>query len=325
MGQQMDKKTNDLVDFMQHITQEVAREYSRIQKRAREDPGTAGDQGEENWATILRNWLPPIYQIVTKGRVLAFDGWASPQVDILVLHPSYPKQLLDKKLYLAGGIAAAFECKLTLRGEHIKQAVENASSMRRRLTQRIGTPYRELHSSILYGLLAHSHVWKGKMSTPRENVEHKLLEADRNGIKHPREMLDVFCVADLATWKVHKIPWFGPENVPGWEQGPKTWYGPDGSPYTCYMCHAYEWTEQDPTFSPIGALIAFLLRRIAWEDMSVREIADYFAVVNLSGKGAGSLRRWELDIYSEEIRGRVKSESPPFGPAFGWNEWGPDI
>jgi hypothetical protein len=35
----------------------MAEEYDRIQKRATEDPGTAGDQGEENWATLLRNWL----------------------------------------------------------------------------------------------------------------------------------------------------------------------------------------------------------------------------------------------------------------------------
>ena len=94
---------HELDDFLQGVSAEIAREYERIQRRATEDPGTAGDQGEENWATVLRNWLPPTYQIVTKGRILGPTGEASPQVDVLVLTPAYPRQLLDRQLYLAGG------------------------------------------------------------------------------------------------------------------------------------------------------------------------------------------------------------------------------
>ena len=94
-------KTNDLVDFMHSLTREMGSEYERIQKRSTEDAGTAGDQGEENWATVFRNWLPADYQVVTKGRLLSEKGIASPQVDVIVLHPFYPKQLLDKKLYFS--------------------------------------------------------------------------------------------------------------------------------------------------------------------------------------------------------------------------------
>lgn len=111
-------KSHDLFDFMRAATREMQEDYERIQKRAVEDPGTAGDQGEEDWKRLLTNWLPPMYQVVTKGRILSAEGIASPQVDVLVLHPAYPRKLLDKKLYLAGGVAAAFECKLTLRNRH---------------------------------------------------------------------------------------------------------------------------------------------------------------------------------------------------------------
>ena len=45
-----EETTHDLHDFMQQLSDEMAAEYDRIQKRAAEDPGTAGDQGEENWA-----------------------------------------------------------------------------------------------------------------------------------------------------------------------------------------------------------------------------------------------------------------------------------
>ena len=63
------KKSNDLHDFMVSATHEMQSEYERIQKSSKEDPGTAGDQGEENWAALFRDWLPPNYHIVTKGRM----------------------------------------------------------------------------------------------------------------------------------------------------------------------------------------------------------------------------------------------------------------
>ncbi len=49
------EKSHDLFDFMFQISRDMASEYERIQKRATEDPGTTGDQGEENWATLLRD------------------------------------------------------------------------------------------------------------------------------------------------------------------------------------------------------------------------------------------------------------------------------
>lgn len=51
------EKTHDLYGFMRQLSDEIAAEYDRIQKRTTEDPGTAGDQGEENWAELLRGWL----------------------------------------------------------------------------------------------------------------------------------------------------------------------------------------------------------------------------------------------------------------------------
>jgi hypothetical protein len=101
---------HDIHSFLRNAQRDMENEYKRILKRASEAPGTAGDQGEENWATLLKNWLPSYFHIVTKGRILTETGYASPQIDVLILHPSYPKILLDKKMYLSGGVAAAFEC-----------------------------------------------------------------------------------------------------------------------------------------------------------------------------------------------------------------------
>ena len=82
------QKTHDLYDFMRQISAEMSAEYDRIQKRATEDPGTAGDQGEENWAALLRDLLPRNFEVVTKGRIISQDGDTSPQIDVLVLKSS---------------------------------------------------------------------------------------------------------------------------------------------------------------------------------------------------------------------------------------------
>lgn len=203
----MKRQSHDLDDFMSVITRGLADEYHRIQKRVHEDSGTAGDQGEENWATLLRQWLPSTYHIVTKGRIISHKGIASPQIDILVLHPTYPQYLLDKKLYLAGGVSAAFECKVTLRSEYIKDAIHNSITIKRHYPTRKGSPYQELHTPLIYGLLAHSHHWKNKNSTPIENIVNVLIERDRELVTHPKESLDLLCVADLITCIQTKTAW----------------------------------------------------------------------------------------------------------------------
>ena len=135
------EKSHDLHDFMKQLRDEMAAEYDRIQKRAPEDPGTAGDQGEENWAELLRGWLPRTYQVVTKGRIISADGRTSPQVDVLILKDVYPEKRLKKKLYLAAGVAAAFECKITLKASHIEEAVKRCVEIKNLYPVREGTPY----------------------------------------------------------------------------------------------------------------------------------------------------------------------------------------
>ncbi|HEC35565.1 MAG TPA: hypothetical protein ENI39_03405 [Anaerolineae bacterium] len=306
-------QSNDLLDFMRAITQEMEAEYHRIQKRVKEDPGTAGDQGEENWATLLREWLPPTYQVVTKGRILSHKGAAGPQVDVLVLHSTYPRRLLDKKHYLAGGVAAAFECKLTLRSEHIRDVFEKAARIRRLLLPRIGTPYKELNSPVVYGLLAHSHCWKGERSTPIENIENHIQTEDRRTIRHPREMVDFICVADLATWVSMKSVY--PE--------PQTWYSLFGiqsqdSP-----------PNSSPRHTPVGAMITYLLLKLAWENPAVRDLAYYFHLAKIAGPGFGISREWNGPVFTEETSDKIAAitakgeQRKAMEKWFNWwDEWG---
>lgn len=312
-------KTHDLYDFMRQISDEMSAEYDRIQKRATEDPGTAGDQGEENWAALLRDWLPRSYEVVTKGRLISQDGRTSPQIDVLVLKGAYPTKLLNKKLYLAAGVAAAFECKTTLKASHIDKAVENCSKIKALYPQRIGTPYKELRTPLIYGLLAHSHSWKGASSTPEANIDSKLAESDRKHVVHPRFQLDLLCVADLATWTSVANTFLGPRNVPDWNaMEPK--YHPNGWATTAFVGHTKQSDQQVPQFTPIGTLVNYLTQKLAWEDPTTRQLADYYRVADIAGSGSGGQRHWPSSIYSDEIRSRVEAGQLVYGLPF-WEEW----
>lgn len=311
-------KTHDLHDFMQQISAEMASEYNRIQKRATEDPGTAGDQGEENWAALLRDWLPRNYEVVTKGRIISQKGDTSPQIDVLVLKSSYPKKMLNKKLYLAAGVAAAFECKTTLKASHIADALKTCAEIKNFYRPRTGTPFKELHAPLVYGLLAHSHSWKGERATPEENIKQKLIESDDKFVSHPRQQLDILCVADLAAWTSSATTFIGPGQIPEWSSMAPI-YGDRGLATSAYIGHSYSYEQQVAQFTPIGVLISYLSQKMAWEDPSFRDLADYYRITNIAGSGAGCMRQWPALIYSDEIRPRV--EAGMLSNCKPWDEW----
>lgn len=311
---------HDMHDFLISSQKHIEEEYARIRRRASEDPGTAGDQGEENWATLLRNWLPSYFQVVTKGRVLFASGHASPQVDVLVLAPAYPKILLDKKLYLAGGVVAAFECKTTLISQHVKKAVVTATEVRRNLPKRLGSPYKELNSTIIFGLLAHSHSWHGSNSDPVGNIQAALFEADCHHVQHPIECLDFLTVSDLATWHILKMGYINPKNFSEdlrviIEQQ----FGPKGMAQTIFFCEAINRENQVTHFSPLGVLLLGLYNKLAWMFPDMRPLEEYFRNVGISGTGRGLARPWGLDIFSEQIRERVYNGQYSRGQSF--DEW----
>jgi hypothetical protein len=323
----MPQEPHELFDFVLQVTEGLGHEYERIRKRATEDSGTAGDEGEENWAELLREWLPPSYRVVTKGRIIGPTGIASPQVDVIVLLPDYPTYLINKKLYLAGGIAAAFECKLTLKAKHLRKATATAAKIHKLLPPRIGTPYRELHSSIFFGLLAHSHSWTGTNPSPRETIRSHLQDAESEFVSHPRECLDIVCVADLGASVQTKVTFTDQHKD---EKHPDecivtgfAWHDPVDSFETLKLNGNFKFTTNP--FSPIGTLLCVLLRRLAWENPSIRPIADYFRWTGLQGGGAFHVKQWSQELYSDSTRlalnaATIMMPQPSFGPRT-WNEW----
>lgn len=283
---------HDLQIFLDGISESIASEYKRIYRRSTEDPGTAGDQGEENWADIIRQWLPPYYRVVTKGRIINAEGETSPQIDVIVLQPEYPRALISKKLYLSDGVAAAFECKNTLTTADLRDTFANARAVKRLYAPRYGSVQAELHSPIVYGLLAHSHKWRSGPSSVKSLIGRHLT-AEGSKVDHVRELLDFVCVANLAFWNTAQ---FLSASRARPEDDPKT----EG--WVCYLCHDrpgenFQLGPHDETFSACGPFITALLRRMANENVNLVPLSRYFNAI-APRWGLGDFPRVNIDSFS---------------------------
>ncbi|ADL46093.1 DUF6602 domain-containing protein [Micromonospora aurantiaca (nom. illeg.)] len=311
-------RPHELDTWIEQTTSEMASEYERIRLRATEDPGTAGDEGEENWARLLREWLPSSYQVRTKGRILAHDGAASRQVDVVVLRPGYPSKLLDKKLYVTSGVAAAFECKLTLTAAHIKEATQTAAEIARMAAPRQGTPYKELVSPIVYGVLAHAHGWSSDHVAVEKINEYVVTGTGQHAL-HAREFLDLVCVANTCvTLKSTRLT----------HMAAASWHKLGGDPSEVpEPLHCFVGSFLPDTSRPaVGSLLAYLLIRLGWEDPQVRPFADYFRLAKIFSRQFGGEAPVRPTGLTPETEAAVLSaplnENPDAPWPWSWDEWG---
>jgi hypothetical protein len=321
---------NDLRLYMHQATAEMQSDYDRIRGRSKEDPGTAGDNGEEDWKKLLLGWLPPIFPVVAKGRIMNSKGECTDQVDLLVLSPMYPTKLLNKKEYLAGGVIAAFECRITLRSNDIKETFEHAKQIRAMCGQGVNhTPFRQVNGGIAFGLLAQSHNYKAQGSRPCENVRSQISIAEQVA-SVPSELPDFISVADLGTWNKNTL--MLPQAVvmqSALVDTFRTKYGALNysqgvveSGYIEYSAETQHVPDDQGAVTPIGALIVQLLQRMAWDEPALRRLAEYFILSNVSGSGRGYMRAWPLSsCLKSEAMSKVNQGFST--PADGrWNEWG---
>ena len=296
-------KQHDLFYFFKNANYEIDQEYERIRRRTMEDPGTAGDQGEANWEKLLKLWLPPYFQVVNKGRIIGDTGETSPQIDLLVLSPEYPKQLIDCKQYLAGGVVAAFECKTTLRRKHIKDFMLASRKISALVPKGNGSPRKDLKRSIYCGLLAHSHEWKQENSNPINNIRCAIKLYDNEIIKHPIEMPDLICVSDLRTWSSVKVIVPAQKNMGKYKE--------------LSVISSYGEDAILDFYTPVGSMIFSLLEFLSWEYSGLRKLVSYLKNLNLEGEKNGNMRQWSADVLSEKTI-RTLDPSKIYG---NWDEY----
>lgn len=232
---------------------------------------------------LLSQWLPTTFHVVKKGRTISSTGQTSPQMDVLVLSPYYPKGLISNKLYIAAGVLAAFECKRTLLRQHIGKAVETSALLGSLVRSDIRVPHQ-----IIYGLLAHSHKIASRRRTPTSNLTDALVRADEKEIGDLRDCLDFVCVPTLGTWSLMRFTATLDEL-----EGPVV--------TTSYMGPVMGYSGLGAEADAIGRFLTGLLRRLGHADRSLALIAEYFDSVGLFGTGQGTVRKWLLDEIPNEL------------------------
>jgi hypothetical protein len=129
----------------------------------------------------------------------------------------------------------------------------------------------------------------------------------------------MLCVADIATWSGLYIASYDAAWNPTEQASLEGVFAGLRGPMTSMICSALNVEGQSSVYRPIGALISHLSQRLAWEDPSIRDIADYYRLTNLWGSGRGSMRPWPLAVYSDDVRGRVLAGGVTTGRF--WDEW----
>ena len=274
---------HDLFSQMKRLSQDMLHSYQDIQNRLAKTENTtvAGDLAVEAWVDMLKGLLPNHYKVFKNGTIISRDDHTSPEIDILVVKGEHPKHLLEQKVFLESGVAAAFECKLTLKARDIEKYLEACKEVKSLCPDRFGTPYKELHSPIIYGLLALSH-------PPNEHIVKKL-----NTYKsvdklewHPRDFIDLIAVADLNTWVVQKLIVYG--TLGNIEANPLV------SLSYSDISDDRELIEK-PTYSMIH-FSANLINMLAREDTSLRNMAEYYRSALSEPPGSNKFPQKRIDF-----------------------------
>lgn len=299
---------HDLKYFFGQTSQVIAAEYTRICQSSREDPGTAGDAGENVWSKIISDWLPESYFVTTKGRLISADGRKSPQLDVVVLKPGYPRMLREKKIYLADGVAAVFECKNTLDRRGLVDAIEKCRVTKQLFAKRTGSPLRELVSPIVCGILAHSHSWNSENDVVVNKIAEicKIAEAE---IEEPRFLLDVLCVANLGAWERAYMLSSPAKPTSDLDEHAASPPESDIAITTLFMCAHSLINEMIKEFHPAGALISSITKRFAVFDSQFDVFSDYYRRVGLTGSLSGMGRDWHSSIFSDGVFDKIRQNT----------------
>lgn len=299
-----------LREWIDDANRQIAKSYSENHEKAK-SPNRIQESGhaaEASWGETLKAWLPPQYSFGYRKYILPeidADSHVYRETDLVIYRPGYPQALREKSEVLAAGVLAAFSVKLTLDRKGLREAAEEAASVRRHVAPRLGTPRRELVLPFRYGVLAHSHRF-GK--DPREKLGVELWDADHEFSQHPRESLDLVCVADLGAWSKHTSTytwsWNEEERLKG-NLIPEHYYAS-----TSFMDQETQYSVNYPkprdtglpgnSLSPLTVFLSSLYRMLAQEDPLAEPFSSGLIGSGLSGSASGRVRPWPLgEVYSE--------------------------
>ena len=228
----------------------------------------------------------------------------SRETDLVIYHPSYPRELRERSEVLLSGVVAAFSVKSGRTTTHLRKAIAEARLVRQGFEERRGVEIGELISALIYGVLTHTHKLPGK--EPREVVTNTLFAEARKNLP-PRRQLDIVCVADLDCW-------YRTTNI---SQDPVPLAGPlppsENDNYFDFWHSAYAPPEITgvpalPNPNPIATLVTQLWAKLATRDPQLKQIADSLGVMRTGSHGGSGTSPRRLDgVISQSLHQRIFS------------------
>lgn len=265
------------------IQEEIRMDYTDAQTTHKEDIQRSGHEGESTWADLLAKWLPSNYGVGLRKYIIGSDDEVKPsETDIVIFEPSYPQHLRYRAKVHAAGVAAAFSVKLTARKAHFKEI----GAWSKALAQLSHGDRKTLEGQLLpgfpTGLLAHSHdLGEDPIAVLGDGLHKESMSAD-----HPKELVDLICVANLATLRCYRTS-YEQRDWPGGGEG-------------AYVNTAYLAMDDDKQYGAVAHFIISLYSLLGRRDPSMKKLADGLAHVTGTGSGAGIGRDWDAaDVYSQ--------------------------
>ena len=132
-----------------------------------------------------------------------------------------------------------------------------------------------------------------------------------------------FTSADYSLWSPVKFTFIP---TPNFDADPKLSslkpYFPDpvGTARIAYSGYIPSRDQPRLTYTPIGAFMVRLYNVLAWENASIRTLAEYFKLSGIGGNGEGVFRHWPMAIYSDELKVDI-FKGKASGPLQLWDEW----
>lgn len=321
------------LEWLRTTAREMSENYEQIFARISTSKGQIQEGGheiEDGWVSFLTNWLPPSYEVAKRryiiGETSSDDGRF--ETDIIIFRPSYPKILRKRTQVLAAGVAAAFSVKSTIRTKAIAEAVDDCANLQRCLAPSEGTTRKELIRPFVYGLLANSHDWKGPNSQPVANIGQELYKRDLESARHPRESIDLICVADVGVW--NKMTNYTPGMVlpadffADLPQSEREAAKKELEEPKVGTVHAVTASPDDG--QNIAVFLTALYSLLAMQDDTMAELARGFGHMGGRTEGGGWKRDWDVTTIISagllsspgSLSGIPNSENSMF---FGWTTW----
>jgi hypothetical protein len=171
-----------------------------------------------------------------------------------------------------------------------------------------------MHQLPYFGVIAHSHRWRGGRSSWK--IHDQIEKLQTKFAEHPREQLDIVCVADTGTFALKKAVHIVPDDSDHHLQELKE-IGLNKGVSSMNVISDEEMDGIDKTGRILAEFVFEITARLAYDDPAVRPWADHLSMLGFYG-GIGRPVYWSIDVLSKRVQEQFSSRADHGDH---WNKW----